>query len=159
MDAGWVSMFYEAGALLGVPGVAILSDKLLNGRKMLAMYGKRRPRFVPFECGCQPCTNPVGRWDWPYLVLGLRGAVWCLQSDAVAASAFCAAPLTPWDMQCFVPIPGLMVGAHNPIPRPTHCHHIRRQYALAISGGALLAFYVTAGMGLFLNCVFLIMAG
>jgi hypothetical protein len=52
-----------------------------------------------------------------------------------------------------------MVGAHNPIPRPTHCHHIRRQYALAISGGALLAFYVTAGMGLFLNCVFLIMAG
>ena len=33
------------------------------------------------------------------------------------------------------------------------------QYALAISGGALLCFYFTADLGLFLNCVFLIMAG
>ena len=156
MDAGWVSMFYEAGALLGVPGVAILSDKLLNGRKMLAMYGKRRPRFVPFECGCQPCTNPVGRWDWPYLVLGLRGAVWCLQSDAVAASALCAAPLTPWDMQCFVTIPGLMAIQYHGLPTvitSVGSTHWRS------AGGALLAFYVMAGMGLFLNCVFLIMAG
>ena len=59
-------MFYEAGALLGVPGVAILSDKLLNGRKMLAMYGQPRPCFGAM--GVQPCTNPGGRWDRPYFL-------------------------------------------------------------------------------------------
>lgn len=32
-----MSLAYEGGALLGVPGLAILSDRLLNGRKMLAI--------------------------------------------------------------------------------------------------------------------------
>eukprot|EP00040_Diaphanoeca_grandis_P042578 m.265351 g.265351 ORF g.265351 m.265351 type:complete len:183 (+) comp61388_c0_seq1:37-585(+) len=37
MEAGWITMAYETGALLGVPGLAILSDKLLNGKKIVAI--------------------------------------------------------------------------------------------------------------------------
>ena len=43
-DAGWVSLAYEGGALLGVPGLAILSDALLGGRKMLGVQVNRCPQ-------------------------------------------------------------------------------------------------------------------
>ena len=34
--SGWLSMAFEVGAFLGTPGLAILSDNFLGGRKMFA---------------------------------------------------------------------------------------------------------------------------
>ena len=61
-DAGWVSLAYEGGALLGVPGLAILSDALLGGRKMLGVQ-----LALALSAGSLMCfylaSESFGRWS------------------------------------------------------------------------------------------------